>query len=163
LGALIEEMDAGWSPQCENHPRASDEEWAVLKTTAVQPLMFDASQHKKLPEKLQPRPQYEAQIGDLLVTRAGPKSRVGVSCVVDIACPRLMIFDKLIRFHALGDLSPRYFALTLNAGFTFQQIEAAKSGMAVMQMNISQNKLRAVPIPVPPSQNNTESSPRSTS
>ncbi len=150
MGALIEKMDAGWSPQCENHPRASDEEWAVLKTTAVQSLKFDASQHKKLPEKLQPRPQYEAQIGDILVTRAGPKSRVGVSCVVDVACPRLMISDKLIRFHALGDLSPRYIALTLNAGFTLQQIEAAKSGMAVMQMNISQNKLRAVPIPLPP-------------
>ncbi len=150
MGALIEEMDAGWSPQCENHPRASDEEWAVLKTTAVQSLKFDASQHKKLPEKLQPRPQYEAQIGDILVTRAGPKSRVGVSCVVDVACPRLMISDKLIRFHVLGDLSPRYIALTLNAGFTLQQIEAAKSGMAVMQMNISQNKLRAVPIPLPP-------------
>ncbi len=150
LGALIGGMDAGWSPQCENHPRSTEDEWGVLKTTAVQALAFDAMQHKKLPEKLQPRPQCQAEIGDILVTRAGPKNRVGVSCVVDVPCPKLMISDKLIRFHALGELSARYFALTLNAGHTFEQIEAAKSGMAVMQMNISQNKLRAIPIPLPP-------------
>ena len=149
LGAIIRGMDAGWSPQCENHPRTNKDEWGVLKTTAVQALAFDPMQHKLLPAKLKPRPEFQAEVGDILVTRAGPKSRVGVSCVVDAPCPRLMISDKLIRFHALGELSPRYIALTLNAGFTFEQIEAAKSGMAVMQMNISQAKLRAIPIPLP--------------
>lgn len=150
LGAIIRAMDAGWSPQCENHPRSDLDEWGVLKTTAVQALAFDPMQHKLLPTKLKPRPEFQAEIGDILVTRAGPKNRVGVSCVVDVPCPKLMISDKLIRFHAVGDLSPRYIALTLNAGYTFDQIEAAKSGMAVMQMNISQGKLRAIPIPLPP-------------
>ncbi|UPA24484.1 restriction endonuclease subunit S [Shinella oryzae] len=150
LGAMIGSMDAGWSPQCENHPRKSEEEWAVLKTTAVQALSFDADQNKLLPSKLVPRPQFEAQIGDILVTRAGPKNRVGVSCVVDVPCQRLMISDKLIRFHPIGKLSARYLALTLNAGHSFKRLEDAKSGMAVMQMNISQDKLRAIPIPLPP-------------
>lgn len=150
LGAMIGSMDAGWSPQCENHPRKSEEEWAVLKTTAVQALSFDADQNKLLPSKLVPRPQFEAQIGDILVTRAGPKNRVGVSCVVDVPCPKLMISDKLIRFHPIGELSARYLALTLNAGHSFQRLEDAKSGMAVMQMNISQDKLQAIPIPLPP-------------
>lgn len=150
LGGIISGMDAGWSPQCENHPRSTVEEWGVLKTTAVQALSFDSLQHKLLPAKLKPRPQYQAEVGDILVTRAGPKNRVGISCVVDVPCPRLMISDKLIRFHALGELSARYIALTLNAGYTIEQVEAAKSGMAVMQMNISQDKLRAVPIPLPP-------------
>ncbi|MHA3980574.1 restriction endonuclease subunit S [Halovulum sp. GXIMD14794] len=150
LGAIIRGMDAGWSPQCENQPRSNEDEWGVLKTTAVQALAFDSMQHKLLPTKLKPRPEYQAEVGDILVTRAGPKNRVGVSCVVDVPCPRLMISDKLIRFHALGDLSPRYIALTLNAGITFERIETAKSGMAVMQMNISQVKLKAIPVPLPP-------------
>ncbi|TDW62819.1 type I restriction enzyme S subunit [Novosphingobium sp. PhB55] len=150
LGGLVAGMDAGWSPQCENHPRTDISQWGVLKTTAVQALAFDDAQHKELPSKLAPRPQYQAEIGDILVTRAGPRNRVGISCVVDKPCPRLMISDKLIRFHGLGELSPRYLALTLNAGTTLQQVEDAKSGMAVMQMNISQDKLRAVQIPVPP-------------
>lgn len=150
LGAIIRAMDAGWSPQCENHPRSREDEWGVLKTTAVQALSFDSMQHKLLPAKLTPRPEFQAEVGDILLTRAGPKNRVGVSCVVDVPCPKLMISDKLIRFHAVGDLSPRYIALTLNAGHSFDQIEAAKSGMAVMQMNISQAKLRAIPVPLPP-------------
>jgi type I restriction enzyme, S subunit len=150
LTAIIGHMDAGWSPQCEAQPRDSEDEWAVLKTTAVQQLAFDATQNKRLPQKLKPRPQYQAQVGDILVTRAGPKNRVGVSCVVDVPCPRLMISDKLIRFHPLGNMSSRYIALTLNAGRTLREIEQAKSGMAVMQMNISQEKLRSVLIPVPP-------------
>ncbi|TKD21869.1 MAG: restriction endonuclease subunit S, partial [Mesorhizobium sp.] len=58
--------------------------------------------------------------------------------------------DKLIRFRLIDGLSPRFFALTLNAGVTNAAIEDAKSGMAVMQMNISQDKLRAVPVPLPP-------------
>ena len=150
LGSIIGNMDAGWSPQCENHPRFFESEWGILKTTAVQALSFDSAQHKLLPQKLRPRPEYQAEVGDILVTRAGPKNRVGVSCVVDVPCPRLMISDKLIRFHAAGELSPLYLALTLNAGYTFERMEAAKSGMAVMQMNISQEKLRAIPIPLPP-------------
>lgn len=150
LGRLVTVMDAGWSPQCENHPRSDPDKWGVLKTTAVQTLAFDFMQHKELPSKLAPRPQHEAQIDDILVTRAGPKNRVGVSCVVDRTEPRLMISDKLIRFRLIEGLSPRFFALVLNAGVTNAAIEEAKSGMAVMQMNISQDKLRAVPVPLAP-------------
>ena len=70
--------------------------------------------------------------------------------MVDRTEPGLMISDKLIRFRLISRLSPRFFALTLNAGITNAAIEDAKSGMAVMQMNISQDKLRAVPVPLPP-------------
>lgn len=150
LGGLVTVMDAGWSPQCESHPRTDPKRWGVLKTTAVQPLAFDCGQHKELPAKFKPRPQHEAQVGDILVTRAGPKNRVGVSCVVDRTEPRLMISDKLIRFRLANGLTPNFFALALNAGTTSAAIEEAKSGMAVMQMNISQDKLRAVPVPLPP-------------
>ncbi|MDP2181149.1 MAG: restriction endonuclease subunit S, partial [Actinomycetota bacterium] len=150
LGKLVTVMDAGWSPQCESHPRRDPAQWGVLKTTAVQTLAFDCGQHKELPARYPPRPQHEARIGDILVTRAGPKNRVGISCVVDQTEPRLMISDKLIRFRLIDGLSPRFFALTLNAGVTSSAIEDAKSGMAVMQMNISQDKLRAVPVPLPP-------------
>jgi type I restriction enzyme S subunit len=150
LGRLLTVMDSGWSPQCENHPRSDVNTWGVLKTTAVQPLCFDCMQHKELPAKHAPRPQHEAAEGDILITRAGPKNRVGISCVVDKAEPRLMISDKIIRLRLYDGLRSEYVALALNAGETRERIEDAKSGMAVMQMNISQGKLRSVPIPLPP-------------
>jgi type I restriction enzyme S subunit len=150
LDDLIEYMDSGWSPQCEDHPRSSMECWGVLKTTAVQSLSFDDKHHKELPSKLQPRPQHEAGACDILVTRAGPKNRVGISCVIDKVEPRLMISDKIIRFRVADKISPRYVALALNTGRSGEAVEQAKTGMAVMQMNISQVRLRAVPIPLPP-------------
>ena len=150
LDDLIESMDSGWSPQCEDHPRSSMECWGVLKTTAVQSLSFDDRHHKELPSKLQPRPQYEARQCDILVTRAGPKNRVGISCVVGQVEPRLMISDKIIRFRVADEINPRFVALALNTGRSGEAVEQAKTGMAVMQMNISQVKLRAVPIPLPP-------------
>ncbi len=150
LDDLVLVMDSGWSPQCEDHPRSSIESWGVLKTTAVQSLFFDERYHKELPSNLQPRPQHEAREGDILITRAGPKNRVGISCVIDKIEPRLMISDKIIRLRLADGLSPCFVALALNAGRSSEAVEDAKSGMAVMQMNISQVKLRAVPIPLPP-------------
>jgi type I restriction enzyme S subunit len=61
-----------------------------------------------------------------------------------------MISDKIIRLRLYDGLRSEYVALALNAGETRERIEDAKSGMAVMQMNISQGKLRSVPIPLPP-------------
>ena len=150
LGDLASSMDSGWSPQCEDHPRSSIVSWGVLKTTAVQSLAFDESHHKELPLGLQPKPQYETRVGDVLVTRAGPKNRVGICCVVESIQPCLMISDKLIRMRFASGLSSKFIAMALNAGRSRDALEDAKSGMAVMQMNISQSKLRSIPIPLPP-------------
>jgi len=98
---------------------------------------------------LSPRPEIEVQDGDILITRAGPMNRVGISCWVDRAPPRLMLSDKIVRFHPVADeMLPAFIVLTLNAGYTKDQIEAAKSGMAASQVNISQSDLRGFWIPV---------------
>jgi len=151
LGRLISMMDSGWSPACEQHPVPEENSWGVLKTTAVQVMRYLDFENKTLPAKLQPRPEIEVKAGDLLITRAGPRNRVGISCLVEKTRARLMISDKIIRFHLVGDLIyERYVSLCLNAGETSRYIESAKSGMADSQLNISQDKLKAAPIPLPP-------------
>jgi type I restriction enzyme S subunit len=150
LGRIVVRLDSGWSPQCDPGPRRSTDEWGVLRTTAVQRLRFNDREHKVLPTHLDPRPTMEAQIGDILITRAGPRQRVGICCLVDVVEPRLMISDKLIRIHLADELDAAFVALALNAGPTAAALESAKSGMAVMQMNISQSRLRTLPIPIPP-------------
>ncbi|MBQ0945713.1 restriction endonuclease subunit S [Ideonella sp. 4Y16] len=151
LGVEVLGMDSGWSPSCLDTPSRSTAVWAVLRTTAVQSLRYVPSENKELPAALDPRPEAEVKVGDVLFTRAGPMNRVGISCLVDATRPRLMLSDKIIRFRPRPDrLDGRFTALCLNAGATADYLEAAKSGMAASQVNISQAKLKAAPIPVPP-------------
>ncbi|EHF8256465.1 TPA: hypothetical protein I8412_002993 [Citrobacter freundii] len=144
-------MDAGWSPSCSPEPSPNENIWGVLKTTAVQSLEYREQENKTLPSSKLPRPQYEVHDGDILVTRAGPKNRVGVSCLVEKTRSKLMISDKIIRFHLISDeISAKYISLCLNCGVTADYLEASKSGMAESQMNISQENLRSAPVALPP-------------
>jgi type I restriction enzyme S subunit len=149
LDPLVRVMDSGWSPACIERPSPSNDAWGVLKTTAVQTFQYLEYENKELPGHLEPRPECEVAAGDILITRAGPKNRVAISCLVEATRPHLMISDKIIRFHLVeGGMYEKFVALCLNAGATASYLEKAKSGMAASQMNITQEKLRAAPIPI---------------
>jgi type I restriction enzyme S subunit len=121
----------------------------VLRTTAVQVNEYRAHEHKAIPSKLSPRPEIEVKDGDILITRAGPMNRVGISCWVNNTPPRLMLSDKIVRFHSIADeMLPAFVVLALNAGWTKRLIEQAKTGMAASQVNISQTDLRGFWLPV---------------
>ena len=151
LRDLITIMDAGWSPACPPEASPDIETWGVLKTTAVQTLEYREYENKVLDKSKAPRPECEVMVGDILITRAGPKNRVGISCLVEQTRPKLMISDKIIRFHLVEiGLSERFISLCLNAGATAAYLESTKSGMAESQMNISQDKLKLAPIPLGP-------------
>ncbi len=151
LGSLVVNMDSGWSPACPATPAPDERTWGVLKTTAVQRMKYLEEENKQLPSEKEPRPEYEVNAGDILITRAGPKNRVGISCLVKISRPKLMISDKIIRFHLASPAScGEFITLCLNAGATADYLERSKSGMAESQMNISQGKLLVAPIALPP-------------
>lgn len=144
-------MDSGWSPACLDNNSPSDDVWGILKTTSVQVMNYLAFENKELPANLKPRPEAEVKVGDILFTRAGPMNRVGISCLVHETRPKLMISDKIIRFHPVeAGIYGRFLSLCLNAGETAKFLEKSKSGMAASQVNISQEKLRATPVPIPP-------------
>ena len=149
LGDIVENMGSGWSPSCDEGERSDPTRWAVLRTTAVQVNEYRAREHKVIPYKLSPRPEIEVKDGDILITRAGPMNRVGISCWVNNTPPRLMLSDKIVRFHSIADeMLPAFVVLALNAGWTKSLIEQAKTGMAASQVNISQADLRGFWLPV---------------
>ena len=149
LGDIVENMGSGWSPACDEGERSDPTRWAVLRTTAVQVNEYRAREHKVIPSKLSPRPEIEVKDGDILITRAGPMNRVGISCWVNNTPPRLMLSDKIVRFHSIADeMLPAFVVLALNAGWTKSLIEQAKTGMAASQVNISQTDLRGFWLPV---------------
>lgn len=150
LGEIITVMDSGWSPACHEYP-AEKEKWGVLKTTSVQEMYFLQNENKELPNSLTPKTQYEVNVGDILITRAGPFNRVGICCLVKEVRSKLIISDKIIRFHLVDKLlDQELITLCLNAGESKNFIESKKSGMAASQVNISQDNLKLTPIPLPP-------------
>jgi type I restriction enzyme, S subunit len=149
LGELLEDIHQGWSPACE--PDAANEnEWAVLKTTAVVWEGYQEQENKALPKGLTPRPELEIQDGDLLMTRAGPNSRVGVTAYVYRTRKRLMLSDKIYRLRPRGGIDGRFLCYSL-AGFKSQKyLGTLKTGMAESQTNISQEIVRSLLTICPP-------------
>jgi type I restriction enzyme S subunit len=140
LQSRIKSIDSGWSPQCEEYPSTEDE-WGVLKTTSVVWEGFNENANKKLPEKLNPRPELQVSINDILITRAGPTRRVGVTVHVNKVRPRLMLSDKLIRLRSNENCSSLFLAISLSNSSSQKQLVSKSSGLAESQTNISQKIL----------------------
>jgi len=67
---LIVKHFCGPSPDCDERQIASDEEWGVLKTTAITWDGWDETAHKVLPRYYWGLRELEVQHGDVVVTKA---------------------------------------------------------------------------------------------
>ncbi|WP_193140982.1 restriction endonuclease subunit S [Meridianimarinicoccus sp. MJW13] len=140
----------GWSPQCERRP-AEDNEWGVVKTTAIQHGEFWSHENKALPEKLDPRPQIEIKPGDVLMTCAGPRNRCGVACLVKKTRSRLMMSGKMYRFRPHPELlDPQFLSRFIRLHETQQRIDAMKTGINDSGLNLTHARFGKLPVVVPP-------------
>lgn len=151
LKQVLSHLDQGWSPKCEIQASHTPDVWGVIKTTSVQAMRFIENENKKLPDKLSPRPNLELKAGDLLMTRAGPRVRAGVCCLIRTVRPRLMACDKVYRFRILESVaSPQYIELALNEPAMIEYINTLKTGISDSGVNLTQDKFRALEIALPP-------------
>jgi type I restriction enzyme S subunit len=151
IATAIETMDQGWSPKCESEPSNSNATWAVIKTTAIQNLRFLEAENKTLPPALKPRGHLELAPGDLLVTRAGPRSRVGVACLVKSTRPRLMLCDKAYRLRCKPNVAhPAFLELVLNAPHIVDEVNKLKTGISDSGVNLTQKRFGELLLPLPP-------------
>ena len=150
IATAIETMDQGWSPKCESEPSDSDTTWAVIKTTAIQNLRFLGNENKTLPAALKPRARLELVPGDLLVTRAGPRSRVGGACLVKSTRPRLMLCDKAYRLRCKPEVAhPAFLELVLNAPHIQDEVNKLKTGISDSGVNLTQKRFGELLVPLP--------------
>jgi type I restriction enzyme, S subunit len=150
LKEVVEDLGQGWSPRCLSHPSASEDVWGVIKTTAIQHMSFDGTQNKELPEHLEARPHLEIGKGDVLVTRAGPRTRVGVACMVRSCRPRLILCDKAYRLRPKADrVLPEYLELILNAPSTLSDVERLKTGINDSGVNLTQGRFLSLELLIP--------------
>jgi type I restriction enzyme S subunit len=157
MSQVIDGLSQGWSPKCEGEATENPEEWAVIKTTAIQHLRFDGRENKRLPKSLQPRPDHIINVGDILITRAGPRIRVGVCSLVKAVKPRLMLCDKAYRFRAKRSVAkPEYLEIFLNAPETVNEINGMKSGISESGVNLTQDGFAVISISIPSLPEQTE-------
>lgn len=150
IQSCIKEMGQGWSPKCDRTPILNDDEWAVITTTAVQPGEFVYSENKKLPDSLQPREKHELEVGDVLITRAGPRARCGVCCMVKKTKKRLINCDKVYRIRVDENvIFPEYLEMVLNSPAFQKRIAFCKTGGSDSGVNLTQDRFLAIEIPVP--------------
>ncbi|MDD3321447.1 MAG: hypothetical protein PHS59_08390 [Paludibacter sp.] len=89
---------------------------------------FNFLENKILPKDLKPREQHELKVGDILITRAGPRIRTGVCCMVKSTRPKLINSDKVYRIRVKESvINPAYFELILNTPHYQREIEKLKS------------------------------------
>jgi hypothetical protein len=151
LHTVVKRLEAGSSPKClDRRPR--DDEWAVLKTSAVRPGMFRPTEEKALPSDVSPKERAEVQEGDVVTIRAsGSRRLVGAFCRVASTPPRRLLSDYHWRVHIRDDRVDRDYLVEAMASAEVRgQIEDATTGSTTAG-KISQASMLALDIPLPSS------------
>jgi type I restriction enzyme, S subunit len=145
-------LQQGWSPRCIPHPSLSDDDWGVLKTTAIQAGKFVPEQNKQLPENLTPRPQIEVKAGDILMTCAGPRNRCGVPCFVNNTPKKLMMSGKMYRFRGVAPfMNNKYIMFFLLSHDAQRAIDEIKTGINDSGLNLTHDRFKQLEFSLPPS------------
>ena len=107
-------------------------------------------ENKRLPETLEPRPHLEVNQNELLITRAGPRKRAAVACLVRSTRPRLIVCDKVYRITFNSEfVLPEYMEIVLNAPSIMDVMDEMKTGISDSGVNLTQNRFRELMIPLP--------------
>jgi type I restriction enzyme S subunit len=150
LKFLLYEIEQGWSPQCEDRPTGPDE-WGVLKAGCMNNMDFKPEEHKRLPDDLNPRQELEIEQGDVLMSRANTRELVGSCGRVDERVSKLLLCDKLYRLDLRESAyNSDFFVYVANSDPSRKQIEIDASGASSSMVNISQDFVKEMYVPLPP-------------
>lgn len=151
LGDVISSIDSGWSANGSDRPKR-DDEWAVLKISSVTSGRFMPSEYKVLDENI---PSEKKIIipkrGDLLFSRANTRELVAATCLVESDQTNIFLPDKLWRISPKEDVCTTEYLRYLLAHDKFrEQITKKATGTSGSMLNVSMQKVREEPAPIPP-------------
>jgi type I restriction enzyme, S subunit len=151
VAELIEHKFTGPSPTCEERPIASSEEWGLLKTTAITWSGWNENAHKVPPRRYWGNQSIEVKMGDVLITKAGPRHRVGVVVHVASTRPRLMVSGKMVGLRPnKSKVVPSILAGLLSTQSVQDYLNSRTTGMAESQTNFADDVLLRTELSVPP-------------
>lgn len=153
---IISNFDSGWSPNCEAR-QATIGEWGSLKTTAITWGGYDSNENKKLPDNLIPRKRLEVAFDDILITRVGPRERVGVLVHVDDDRSKLMLSDNMLRIklNKSKELFYPFIPLMVSSDKIQREFKNKIAGLAEAQVVINQQSIKSTYILIPSKEEQT--------
>jgi type I restriction enzyme S subunit len=112
--------------------------------------IFRPEENKRLPDELVPQEHYEVVDGDILMSRANTRTLVGSVGRLRRPPGRLLLCDKLYRLTPDTQVvDGDYLALALASPQAREWIEAEATGTSQSMVNIGQDVVRDLKIPVP--------------
>ncbi len=148
MGQLLDRIDAGLNVKCVERP-PQGAETGLVKISAVTWWRFNERASKTLADSHVHPDQWLIANGDLLVSRANTLELVGAPAVVEGLSLRLMLSDKVLRL-AMPAFLRRWAFYVMRSPYGRAWIEGRSTGNQLSMRNISQDALRAMPIPLPP-------------
>ncbi len=149
IGDLLLRIEAGRSPRCEPRP-AADNEWGVIKVSAMTRGDFIQSENKALASTTSFNHDDEIKTGDILISRANTKEYVGASVLVGKCRQHLLLSDKSLRLVTFPYLDRQWFAHLLKSPGIRREISRRATGTKDSMRNISQSSLTSIEIDLPP-------------
>jgi type I restriction enzyme S subunit len=126
--------------------------YRVLKINAVGIDGYDPGQTKALPNSYVPPAAHRVRSGDLLITRANTRELVGRVALVEHTPDNLYLPDKILRFafRPQADVEVRYIQAVFEHPAMRRLLDSLATGTSGSMKNLSQSKLLAIKIAVPP-------------
>ncbi|HMJ69758.1 MAG TPA: restriction endonuclease subunit S [Cyclobacteriaceae bacterium] len=151
LSSILSNIKSGWSPVCEDFPRADEKELAVLKLSAVTYGEFDPTQNKKLKQGTQIKKRVEPNSGDVLFSRKNTLDLVGATAYVFKNYPNLLLSDTIFKLEYNNRTVNGLFLWKLLSNLSLRrQLKALATGSAGSMPNISQERLLHFSTILPP-------------
>lgn len=149
LGTMLDDIRGGRSPQADTRPPGADE-LGVLKVSAVTPFRFLPEESKTLLPGTSMPESALVQPGDVLITRANTPLRVGAVARVPADVRNgLYLADKTLRLVPSSKLDPDFLVVAMALKSARTHLTSSATGTSASMFNVSQDRIRETPIPLP--------------
>lgn len=149
VGEVLVDIETGRSVRTSGQ-RAAPDRWGVVKVSAMTSGEFKENENKELPAGLEVDPHHEIKPGDLLLSRANTSDYVGASVLVGQTRPKLVLSDKSMRLVTRPNVNKRWLHLALSSPQVRSHMSRVATGTSDSMRNISQDKVRALQVHLPP-------------
>ena len=143
IGDILFNIEAGKNVKCESRPPENDE-FGIVKVSSVTWGKFDELESKVCFDDSCFNENVLIKIGDFLFSRANTLQLVGNCVIVGDISKRLLLSDKILRFHFSNNIDSKFFLYFTRSMNYRSQVEDLASGNQDGMRNISQNNYKQV-------------------